>query len=232
MSKMSPTNIIKEYDIDLSNLHTYNIDIKNREIYLHSYISDLEEEPGVDYRSAVIFEKNIRYLNTISIEPIIIHMHLPGGMWSDCLGLYDSIRFSKSKTILLAYGSVESASSVILQAADLRILMPNTNVLIHYGSFSINEEHSKAAASSVQWNEKECDKMVDIFTDKCSQSAIAKQKNWKRMMAKKHIISQLANKCDWILTAEEAVEYNFADGVLGSKQYPNIEELKNRSKKK
>lgn len=222
----------KDYDIDLSNIHIHNIDLKNREIYLHSYISENDEEPGVDYRSAIIFEKNIRYLNTLSIEPILIHMHLPGGMWSDCLGIYDAIKFSKSKTILLAYGSVESASSVILQAADLRVLMPNTNVLIHYGSFSITEEHSKAAASSVQWNERECDKMVDIFTEKCCVSEIAKNKNWKKMMAKKHIISQLANKCDWILTASEAVEYNFADGVFGSKRFNNIEELKNIVKKK
>lgn len=222
----------KDNDNDLSNIHIHNIDLKNREIYLHSYISENDEEPGVDYRSAIIFEKNIRYLNTLSIEPILIHMHLPGGMWSDCLGIYDAIKFSKSKTILLAYGSVESASSVILQAADLRVLMPNTNVLIHYGSFSINEEHSKAAASSVQWNEKECDKMVDIFTEKCSISEMAKNKNWKKMMAKKHIISQLANKCDWILTASEAVEYNFADGVYGSKRFNNIEELKNIVKKK
>lgn len=222
----------KENDNELSNIHIHNIDTKNREIYLHSYINENDEEPGVDYRSAVIFEKNIRYLNTLSIEPILIHMHLPGGMWSDCLGIYDAIKFSKSKTILLAYGSVESASSVILQASDLRILMPNTNVLIHYGSFSINEEHSKAAASSVQWNEKECDKMVDIFTEKCAVSEMAKTKNWKKMMAKKHIISQLANKCDWILTASEAVEYNFADGVFGSKRFNNIEELKNIVKKK
>jgi hypothetical protein len=50
-------------------------------------------------------------------------------------------------------------------------------------------------------------------------------------MAKKHIVSQLANKCDWILTAEEAVVYNFADGILGSKKYPNIDYLKHLVKK-
>lgn len=228
---MSPANLISENDIDLSNLHTYNIDIKNREIYLHSYISDSEEEPGVDYRTATTFQKNLRYLNAISIEPILVHMHLPGGVWTDCLGMYDAMRFSKSKVIILAYGSVESASSVIFQGADTRVLMPNTNVLIHYGSISVDNDH-KAAVSSIEWSEKESQKMIDIFTDKCMNSPISKSKNWKRMMAKKHIISQLANKCDWILTAQEAVEYNFADGVLGSKQYPSIDELKTRSKKK
>lgn len=220
---------INNSDNELNNIHTFGLDIKNREIFLHSYI-DNTEEGGVDYRVAVTFEKNMRYLNSISNETILIHMHLPGGMWSDCLGIYDSIKCSKAKTIMVAYGSVESASSVILQSPDLRILMPNTNLLIHYGSFSINEEHSKAVASSVQWNEQECDKMVDIFTDKCMNSPIAKTKNWKRMMARKHIVSQLANKCDWILNAAEAVEYGFADGVLSSKQFPSLDYLKSYKK--
>jgi ATP-dependent protease ClpP protease subunit len=209
----------------INNIHNYNIDIQNREVYLHSFLSDTEEG-GVDYRSAVVFEKNLRYLNLLSLEPILVHMHLPGGDWQDCLGMYDAIKASKAKVIILAYAKAESSSSVLLQAADLRILMPNTNVLIHYGSFTLDGEHSKAAVSSVQWNEKECDKMIDVFTDRCMNSSICKEKNWKRMMAKKHIVSQLANKCDWILTSEEAVNYGFADGVLGSKKFPNIDYLK------
>lgn len=218
-------------DNQINDIHNFNIDVKNREVYLHSYI-DSQEEGGVDYRSAVIFEKNIRYFNTLSYDPILVHMHLPGGDWQDCLGIYDTIRFSKAKIIILAYAKVESSSSVILQAAPLRILMPNTNVMIHYGSFSMDAEHSKAAAAGIQWNEKECEKMIDIFTDRCMESEMAKQKNWKKMMARKHIISQLANKCDWILTANEAVDYGFADGVLGSKKYPTMELLKTHKFKK
>jgi ATP-dependent protease ClpP protease subunit len=220
-----PTVTNKE-QADIFAIHNYNIDIPNREIYLHSYISESEEESGVDYRSAVIFEKNLRYLNLISLEPILVHMHLPGGDWQDCLGMFDAIRHSKANVIILAYGKVESSSSFLLQAADLRILMPNTSVLIHYGSFSLDGEHSKAAASSIQWNELECDKMVNVFTDRCMNSIICKEKNWKRMMAKKHITSQLNNKCDWILTPEQSVDYGFADGILGTKKFPNIDFLK------
>lgn len=222
------TNTIEQ---DIFCIHNYGLDTKNREVYLHSCL-DGESEGGVDYRSAVIFEKNLRYLNQLSNEPILIHMHLPGGDWEDCLGIYDAIKSSKSKTVLLAYSKVQSASSTILQAPDLRVLMPNVNVLIHYGSISLDSEHSKAAAESVQWNERECDKMIDIFVERCMQSNMAKEKNWKRMMAKKHIHSQLANKCDWILNAQEAVDYGFADGVLGTSQYPNIDSLKNLIKKK
>jgi ATP-dependent protease ClpP protease subunit len=216
---------------DISYLHDHNIDIQNREIYLHSYLGESDEEGGVDYRSSVKFEKNLRYLNLLSLEPILVHMHLPGGDWQDCLGMYDAIKASKADVIILAYAKAESSSSVLLQAADLRILMPNTNVMIHYGSFSVDAEHSKAAAAGIQWNERECDKMVDVFTDRCMNSSICKEKNWKRMMAKKHIVSQLANKCDWILTSEEALYYGFADGILGSKKFPNIDFLKTYAKR-
>jgi ATP-dependent protease ClpP protease subunit len=222
---MSTAKSFNELESELQSIHSYNIDTKNREIYLHSYLGD-SEEGGVDYRSAIVLEKNLRYLNLLSLEPILIHMHLPGGDWQDCLGMYDAVRASKAKVIILAYAKAESSSSVLLQAADLRILMPNTNVMIHYGSFSMDGEHSKAAAAGIRWNENECDKMVDIFTDRCMNSIIAKEKNWKKMMAKKHIVSQLANKCDWILTAEEAVYYGFADGILGTKKYPNMDSLK------
>lgn len=215
---------------DLYCIHTYGLDLKNRELYLHSDLNESDDE--VNFKSAIVFEKNMRYLNQRSNDPILIHMHIPGGDWEDCLGIYDTIKESKSKTIILAYAKAQSASSIILQAPDLRVLMPNVNVLIHYGSISLDSEHSKAAAESVQWNEKECDKMIDIYVERCMNSTMAKDKNWKKMMAKKHIQSQLANRCDWILSAKEAVDYGFADGVLGTKEYPNIDSLKNLVKKK
>jgi ATP-dependent protease ClpP protease subunit len=211
-------------DNDLYNIHTFGIDTKNRELYLHSHL-DSEEEAGVEFHSAVLFQKNVRYLNTISRDPILVHMHLPGGVWEDCFGMFDTIKSSWSPITILAYAKVESASSVLLQAAHKRILMPNTHVLIHYGSLSIDNEH-KAAMSSFVWSEQESQKMIDIFTEKCLASNIAETKKWKRMMVRKHITSQLANKSDWILNAQQAVEYGFADGVLGDKNYPDIDSLK------
>jgi ATP-dependent protease ClpP protease subunit len=212
-------------DADIYNIHTFSCDTKNREIYLHSSY-DYQEEYGVEYKAATTFEKNIRYLNILSSEPILVHMHLPGGDWEDCMGMYDAIQNSKSKITILAYAKIQSASSVVFQAAHNRILMPNSHVLIHYGSISLDSEHSTAAASSLKWNEKECQKMIDIFTDRCIAGPIAVEKNWKRMMARKHIVAQITHQLDWILTAQEAVYYGFADDVLGSKKYPTIDSLK------
>jgi ATP-dependent protease ClpP protease subunit len=213
----------------LSNIHHYGIDIDNREIFLHSYVAECEEEPGVDYRSAVAFEKNIRYLNSISSEPIIVHMHMPGGYWSDCLGMFDSVTLSKSPIGFIVYSKAESASGVLLQSAKLRILMPNTYMLIHYGSLSVDSEHM-AAVSNMKWNESESQKMIDIFVERCIKSPMVKEKKWKRPIVKKHIISQLSSKSDWILSAEEAVYYGFADGVYGHGIYKNIEAIKRKLK--
>jgi len=105
-------------DYRLSQIHDYCIDVENREVYLHSHVDSSDEEVGVDYRVAVNFEKNIRYLNTISDSPILVHMHLPGGDWTDCLGIYDTILKSKSKIGIIAYSKAESSSGVIFQAAD------------------------------------------------------------------------------------------------------------------
>jgi hypothetical protein len=107
--------------------------------------------------------------------------------------------------------------------------MPNVNMLIHYGSITIDDEH-KAAISSLQWSERESLKMIDIFVEKWISSPMSKEKNWKRPFVRKHIESQLANKTDWILTASEAVYYGFADGALGDKKYPNLDALKNNVK--
>jgi len=216
----------------LENIHLYNIDTSNRELYLYPYIDGEDEDPCVDYRCAIPLEKNLRFLDAQSLDPILIHMHLPGGYWEDAMGMYDAITHCRSRTIILAYAQVESASSIIFQAPSLRILMPNTYVLIHYGTFGAPaSDHPRTAINSVEWNQKESDKMINIFTEKCLNSPISKEKKWKKMIVKKHIISQLTNKGDWILSAEEAVYYGFADGILGSKKFPNIDYIKNLIKK-
>jgi ATP-dependent protease ClpP protease subunit len=217
-------------DYRLSQIHDYCIDVENREVYLHSHVDSSDEEVGVDYRVAVNFEKNIRYLNTISDSPILVHMHLPGGDWTDCLGIYDTILKSKSKIGIIAYSKAESSSGVIFQAADLRIIMPNSYMLIHYGFLSLDGEH-KATVSNVQWNEKEAKKMLDIFTDKCSNSKFAKEREWRRASVKKYISSQLSQKTDWILDAEDSVEYGFADGIYGQSPFLSIEHIKKKLNK-
>jgi len=206
--------------------HDYNILPSFREVFLHASTYDSVEEEGVDFKSAVKFQKNIRLLTSISDDPILVHMNIPGGHWEDGLSIYDTIKECPAYICILAYGKVQSASSVILQAADRRILMPNTTVLIHYGSISLDSEHTAVASNTIKWNERETKKMVDIFVDRCKNSPIANEKNWKtNSVIKKHIESQIKNQGDWIMNATDAVYYGFADGIFGSDAFPNTKSL-------
>ena len=45
-------------DSDLYNIHNLCIDSKSRELFLHSSF-DSEEESGVEFRAAIMFEKNV-----------------------------------------------------------------------------------------------------------------------------------------------------------------------------
>ena len=41
----------------ISDINSYGIDIKNRELFLHSYIANNDEDPGVDHKMAASFYK-------------------------------------------------------------------------------------------------------------------------------------------------------------------------------
>ena len=47
------------------------------------------------------FYKNIRLLDSISHDPIIVHMHSIGGNWNDGMAIYDSMLVAQSPDIIL-----------------------------------------------------------------------------------------------------------------------------------
>jgi len=50
----------------LHDVHTYNINVHTREIFLHGNISEMAEyDPGVDYRMATTFLKNLTVLEQL-----------------------------------------------------------------------------------------------------------------------------------------------------------------------
>ena len=75
-------------------IHTYNIDVKNREIYINEF-DDSGESAGVDHRMLQNFIKNINILKNLSKDPITIHMQTVGGCWYSGMGIYDAIKNCK-----------------------------------------------------------------------------------------------------------------------------------------
>ena len=192
-----------------SEIHDYGIDIERREIFLQN--KEEVDNSGVDHRMSQQFLRNIRILESLSDEPIKIYMQSIGGCWYSGMGIYDAIKNSPCKTIIVAYNQVESMSSVILQAADKRVLMPSCWFMCHYGSTEISVDY----LSSQNWakiDKINSDIMVDIYAAKCVKGQYFKDREYGLSQVKSYIKRKMKDG-DWYLTPEDAVSFGFADNV-------------------
>lgn len=210
----------------ISDVNSYGLDCRNREIYLHSYVGNMDEDPGVDYRMAGTFYKNIRLLDSQNKKPILIHMHSIGGQCADGMVIFDAITICQSFVTILVYGQAESMSSVILQAADRRVMMPNAYFMCHYGS-SGYEGNYKDVQKAADFEKRETEIMLDIYAEHMLESKYIKEKYTDPTHEKvKNLLKRKFKDGDWYLNAEEAVYHGFADHVINSRRYPTIDSLK------
>lgn len=211
----------------VNDLHNHNIIPKTREIYLNSFISANEEDPGVDFRMATNFIKNINFLDTISDKPILIHMFSPGGEWSAGMAMFDAITSCRSFVTILAYGQAESMSSIILQAADFRVMSPYSYFMSHYGSTGFDGHYLNAQAAA-KIEKHFCDQMIDIYAGGLIKSKFFKENYTDGTIekARNFYLRKLKNG-DWYMTPEEAVYYGMCDAVLGGPKAKHITSLRN-----
>ena len=210
---------MNNYDKDLLyDLHNYGANLDTREIFLHNYYSsDDSENPGVEYRMSNTFLKNIRALEIKSDKPITIHMQSVGGEWSDGMAIYDAIVMSKCFITMIAYGQAESMSSIILQAADKRLITPNTYFMSHYGSTEAGGGYLDVQ-NWVKYEKRICDIMIDIYTQSCVYGKYFKEKYGSNPDPEKvkAFLSRKLKSGDWYLDAESAVYYGFAEEIITS----------------
>lgn len=203
----------------LHDAHNFNINIDTRELFLHSHIGE-EDESGVDYRMAVNFIKNLHFLVSINNKKnILVHMITGGGDWNYGIAIYDAIRSCPCPVSMIAHALASSMSSIILQAADIRILMPHTEFMVHYGGISL-EDNMSPAKSTFQQIESQRKEMIAIYLSQCQQSQKFKGKTPQYI--KNYFTKKLNEKQDWYLSPEEAIEFNLADGILGQGEYEDI----------
>tara|TARA_Y100001963_G_scaffold31057_1_gene42680 strand:+ start:8852 stop:9502 length:651 start_codon:yes stop_codon:yes gene_type:complete len=210
----------------VSDIQSYGIDVKNRELYLHGYIANTDDDPGVDYKMASTFYKNIRLLDSMSHDPIIVHMHSVGGNWNDGMTIYDSIFLAKSYVTIIAYGQAESMSSIILQAADKRVMMPNAYFMCHFGSSGYAGNYLDVQKSAA-FEKRMTDSMLDIYTDACLKGKYFKEQYTDPTYEKvKNYLKRKLKEGDWYLDANESVYYGFSDLVLNTRKFSSINSLK------
>jgi len=165
-----------------------NVDTVNRTIYMGSVRSDVGDEPGVDAFMAESVIKAMYLLETLSIDPITIIMNNPGGDMFHGLAIYDAIQTEKSHCTIKVFGQAMSMGSIILQAADNRVMMPNSKFMIHYG-YDSQDNNTRTVFKWVDESKRLGYFMENIYLDKMMEK---EKKEGHGHLAK--ILSQIMTK--------------------------------------
>lgn len=219
----------KSYVIE--ELHGGNILLDDREIFIspHYGKDDDKGEFDTDFRMSTTFIKNMRLLLThdkASHEvPILIHMYNTGGNWGPGMAMYDAIKSCPTYITALIHGEACSMGTVIPLAADRVVMMPNAMWMVHDGTTDINDQMTyKQAQAWAKMENSQQEKMLSIYVEACRKGKLFKDRTGPQI--RKIIKQRLDSKEDWFLTAQEAVDYGFAHGILGKTGYETIEKIK------
>lgn len=184
---------------------SYGIFIPSRKIYIGSTTTDVDgNESGVDSAMARSFEIQISTLEYFDDKkPITVTMNNLGGDQYHAMAIYDRIMGSPCQVIMQATGYVMSAGSIILQAADRRLLSRNATVMLHYGT-------SGSAGHKLD---------VERWADESKRLRMEMEEIYLGQMVKKDPSMNVEKlraliQFDLYLDAGKAVKLGLADGII------------------
>lgn len=192
MSKIVRESIDRFFD--------YGIHVETRTVYMGSEDYDMDGlETGTDHRMAEKIIKAIHILGTTPDKPIKIIMNNLGGDWYHGMAIYDAIKACPCHVTIEVMGHAMSMGSIILQAADERIIHPNATIMVHDGSDSFSGD-AKNFESWAKQSKKLRQKMYKIYAERTKKD----KKYWEKKCA-----------MDFIMDAEQAVSEGIADSIAG-----------------
>lgn len=198
----------------LFDIHEYDIDLDANHIYMFgpesSRDTETDEEPDLNYILSNRLIRNLNVLSRKSQDPICIHMKTCGGYWAEGMAIYDAIKLCPNYVTILSYTHARSMSSIILQAADKRVMMPNSVFMFHDGSMGY-EGTTKQFLTEAAELIKTSEIMISIYIE--SMKGSEKFKGWSDKKIDAWLKKQMNLREDVYLNAEEAVEHGFADEI-------------------
>jgi ATP-dependent Clp protease protease subunit len=196
--------------------------LDNRELFLFGELG------GENDDVAPKLLKNIRLLEQLGNEPIIIHQYSLGGAWDSGMVIYNIIQSCSSHIIFIMHGAACSMGSIIPQAADTRIIMPDCTFLVHGGYTGIGDLTHRQSQSLAELEKKQFDVMLNIYTEAIVDGPYFKESDMDKGKIKRFLIARLEKKEDWWLLSDDVIKFGFADGILTTPGYESIEIIKGR----
>ena len=192
MSKVVRESIDRFFD--------YDVHPESRTIYAGCVYSDQDSGgSGVEAHMAERVIKGLHSFSATPDKPVKIILNSPGGNWYDGMAIYDAIKASPCHVTIEVLGHAMSMGSIILQAADERVIHPNATIMVHDGSDAFcghSRNFEMWAKESVRLRKR----MYELYAERSGKDA----KYWEK-------------KCsfDYILSAEDALKDGLVDSIYG-----------------
>lgn len=207
-------SISTSYFVD--QIHNHWINLVNREIWIHGADMNTDDhlglEPGVEYRMATKVIKNLHILRQQSeSEPATIHLHTCGGTYEEGMAIYDAIKLMPYPVTIISYTHARSMSSIIFQAGDKRLMMPNSCFMFHLGTMELAGD-ARTVWANADFAKVGRETMINIYVESAHKGP--KFKGWSRPRIRRLIEREMEKKSDVFLIPKEAIDWGFADGIL------------------
>lgn len=200
---------MKDKHDDITAFYDQDIYIPSRTLYMGSVSAEDEQESGVDFQMAQRLIKGIHILTEADPKkPITILMNNTGGDEYHGMAIYDAIRNTPCKVTVKVYGHAMSMGAVILQAADRRLMSENARVMIHYGTWGVND-HPKITYNWADEGKKFDKWMKDLFLRRIRE---------KHPKYSKDELEKALN-FDTFYDAKQALRLGFIDAIVPDKKH-------------
>lgn len=185
---------------NIDKVYSHCLALETRTLFLTG--TTPEEDVNTTQEAADNVLKGLHILESRNKDPITIVMNNNGGYEQAAIAIFDAIRACSSHVTIKVFGEASSAGSIILQAADERILSPNSYVMIHYGTWG-HDGHPQEVRNWRAFGDKWDKWMEDLYLEKIKKK--------KPKFTRQKLKSMLQH--DTILPAHEAVEIGLADKI-------------------
>jgi len=183
--------------------HEQGVFVPTRTIYMGSESVDADgAESGTDAKMAERVIKNLHVLENGSTDPITIVMNNLGGDEYHGAAMYDALMQSPCHIRIVVRGHAMSMGSIILQAADERVMGKASVQMVHYGTWGVNH-HSKTAWKIALEGKRWDQWMEDIYFER-----IREKHPEYTIEALRELLDH-----DTYLTAEQSIALGLADRI-------------------
>jgi len=178
---------------EVSFFHDYNIYIPTRTITITGVVD-------IDMYENVI--KNLHFLDS-TVGEINIKLHSEGGDVIAAKSIFDAIFNCKNFVRIIVYGEASSSASLLVQAADERIMSINAHMMIHVGEEGFPTNHPRNLESAAKFTKKMEDWMEAVYLKRIKE----KRKKFTRNQLKSMLTF------DTYLSPQQCLELGLIDKI-------------------